>query len=177
MYPHINVCTPSVLHQPHIHPREDTRKRRTCMHPGGHPPGEHMPYVITRAHTRGKLRLGCGVLFTFTLWNIQNKYIYKYICTSDVLNQTPHTPARGHPQAANMYMHPGGHPPQRAYAICGRQSARSNATGYVTRELKRGHPQMTSTCWGTQHAPVGTPPRRAYMCTQEDTPLANICRM
>ena len=52
----------------------------------------------------------------------------------------------------------------------------SNATGYVTRELKRGHPQMTSTCWGTQHAPVGTPPRRAYMCTQEDTPLANTCR-
>ena len=42
------------------------------------------------------------------------------------IKPSPHAPARGHPQAANMYMHPGGHPPQRTYAICGRQSARSS---------------------------------------------------
>ena len=59
--------------------RGDTPTASIYMHPRGHPLGEHMPYVISRAHARGKLRLGCGELFTCTQCNIQNKYLYTYM--------------------------------------------------------------------------------------------------
>ena len=52
------------------------RRAYMYMHPRGHPPDEHIPYVSSRAHARGKLGLGCGELFTSTQCNIQNKYIY-----------------------------------------------------------------------------------------------------
>ena len=70
-----------VLHHPHMYPREDTLKRRTCICTREDTLlSEHMPYVGTRAHA-----------------------------------QAP--------------------------------------TGCVTRAPKRGHPQLTRTCWGPHMHP------------------------
>jgi hypothetical protein len=83
-----------------------TTIKHVCLHPT-----IHTTYIQT----------------TFHIIQHFKTYTYMYTCMYTRCTQpTPHAPARGHPQAANMYMHPGGHPPQRAYAICERQSARSN---------------------------------------------------
>ena len=50
---YIHVCTPSVLNQPRMDPREDTLKRRTCICTREDTLlSEHMPYVDARAHAR-----------------------------------------------------------------------------------------------------------------------------
>ena len=77
------ICTWCRPNLPHMHPREDTLKRRTC------------------------------------------------ICTREDTLLSEHTP----------------------YAVA---RARSRATtDCVTREPKRGHPQLTSTCWGPHMHPRG----------------------
>jgi hypothetical protein len=75
----------------------------------------------------------------------------------------PHVPARGHPQAANMYMHPGGHPPQRAYAIRGHKSARSSAHRLRYTCTQERTPSTEEHVLGTPYAPVRTPPQLAYI--------------
>jgi hypothetical protein len=98
LYVHMYVH-PVYPNQPHMYPREDTLKRRTCICTREDTLlSEHMPYVDARAHAQ-------------------------------------------------------------------------TTTGCVTREPKRGHPQMRNTCWGTPHAPVETPPRRASCTRPRGHPL------
>jgi hypothetical protein len=91
------------------------------------------------------------------------QFICTNVCTPSVSQPTPHAPARGHPQAANMYMHPGGHPPQRAYAIRGHKSARSSAHRLRYTCTQERTPSTDAHVLGTPYAPVRAPPRRAYI--------------
>jgi hypothetical protein len=167
-----------VLGTPYAPVRAPPQRAYIYTHPRGHPPGEHMPYASSRAHARGKLRLGHGELSTFTQCNIQHQYTYIHEHIYNVFTYCvcicmytgtcmylwcapppPHVPARGHPQAANMYMHPGGHPPQRAYAIRGHKSARSSAHRLRYTCTQERTPSTEEHVLGTPYAPVRAPPQ------------------
>jgi hypothetical protein len=137
------------------------------MYPRGHPPGEHMPYASSRAHARDKLRLGYGELFTFTQCNIQHKYIYVHEHIYNVftycVSTCMYTDTCMYSWCAPPpHMYPREDTLKRRTCICTREDTplsehmpyvgtRAHAqapTGCVTRAPKRGHPQLTSTCWG-----------------------------
>ena len=61
-------------------------------------------------------------------------------------------------------------PPQRAYAICGHESARSSAHRLCHTCTQERTPSTDEHVLGTPYAPVRTPPQRAYIYAPKRTP-------
>ena len=109
------ICTSCRPNLPHMHPREDTLKRRTCICTREDTPlSEHTPYPGARAHARATTdcvtrepKRGNPQL-TSTYWG-------------------PHMHPRGHPHSEHIYIYaPKRTPSWRTYAVCERKSTRSS---------------------------------------------------